>query len=316
MRAVSFDRYGDASVLSLGEVAAPVARAGEVLVRVTVASLNPVDGKLRGGMARLIRRPRLPAITGCDFAGTVAALGAGVTGFTVGQRVFGSTDPLRGQGACAELVAVPTRLVAPTPAALTDEVAACLPIAAGTAVQALEHHAHLTRGQTVLVTGASGAVGAAAVQLARSIGATITGVCGTANVAYVAGLGADHVVDYRTTDWRTLGATYDVIFDAAGASSLGAARPHLARAGVYLHTSPRAGLFLAAPLVRLFSSQRAVPLLLKKDAALLTRLAALAVEGVLRPHLAQTVDLAGVADAQRAIEAGKVHGKIVVRVQA
>jgi NADPH:quinone reductase-like Zn-dependent oxidoreductase len=313
---VSYDRFGDESVLAVREVPVPPPGPGEVQVRVSVASLNPVDFKLRAGLFRLIGKPRRPAITGKDFAGTVSALGAGVTGFSVGQRVFGSVNPMGGRGSCAETLVIETGLLAATPEGVSDETAACLPVASGTALQALVSLAQLRRGQSLLVTGASGGVGSSAVQIARSLGARITGVCGTSNVEYVRGLGADEVIDYRTTDWRRAGATYDVIFDAAGASSYFAARAHLSSTGWYLNTFPDAAMFLTSPFVGLLSRRHSVPFMLKTDAALLQELARLAASNVLRPHIARTVRLEDVAAAQRDMKDGKVHGKIYVRIAA
>lgn len=314
MQAVMYDHFGDESVLSVREAPLPQAARGEVQVRVRIASLNPVDFKLRSGILRMLGRPKRPAITGKDFAGEISALGANVQGYTVGQRVFGSVDPMGGQGSCAQFVALSTDLIAPTPDALSDEVAASLPVASGTALQALTDIAGLRRGKSILITGASGAVGASAVQLARSIGARITGVCGAANVDYVRSIGAERVINYRTEQWEQLDERFDVIFDAAAAASFSAAQPHLAAKGFYINTMPRPALYWAAVVARLTSGQHCVPFLLKTDAALLQRLAKLAAERVLAPHIHEVVDLAQVAAAQRRMQEGKVHGKVCVRI--
>ena len=314
MQAVIYDRFGDESVLTLRETALPQPARGQVQVRVRMASLNPVDFKLRGGILRLLGRPKRPAITGKDFAGEISALGADVQGYKVGQRVFGSVDPMGGQGSCAQFVALATDLVAPAPDALSDEVAASLPVASGTALQALTDIAGLQRGQSVLITGASGAVGASAVQIARSIGARITGVCGTANVDYVRSLGAERVIDYRTDDWLKLDQRFEVVFDAAAAASFAPARPLLTPTGIYINTMPRPALYWSALVARTSSRQRCVPFLLKTDTALLQRLARLAAEGVIVPHIQEIVDLSQVASAQRRMREGKVHGKVCVRV--
>ena len=316
MQAVMYDHFGDDSVLSLREAALPQAARGEVQVRVRMASLNPVDFKLRSGMLRMLGRPKRPAITGKDFAGEISALGADVQGYALGQRVFGSVDPMGGQGSCAQFVAVATDLIAPTPDALGDEVAASLPVASGTALQSLTDIAGLQRGQSILITGASGAVGASAVQLARSIGARITGVCGTANIDYVRSIGADHIVDYRTGDWLQSDQRFDVVFDAAAVASFAQARPLLTRSGIYINTLPRPALYWAALVARTTSRQRCVPFLLKTDAALLQRLAKLAAGRVIVPHIQEIIDLAQVASAQRRMRQGKVHGKVCVRVDA
>jgi NADPH:quinone reductase-like Zn-dependent oxidoreductase len=314
MRAVVFDRYGDESVLQLRETPAPQPAANEVQVQVVFATLNPVDFKLRGGMFRLLRKPTLPAITGKDFAGRIVALGSGVQGLRLGQRVFGSVNPMTGRGSCAETVAISTDLIAATPASVSDEVAACLPVASGTALQVLETIAGLRAGQSVLVTGASGAVGSSAVQIARSLGARITGVCSAANVGYVKAIGADEVVDYKTTDWRSLAKIFDMIFDAAGASSFGAARKYLAPTGYYINTFPKPGMFITSKFTGLYSRQHSVPFMLKTDAALLQKLAQLAQTGVLQPRIARTVALEQVGEAQRDMQDGRVHGKVCVKV--
>jgi NADPH:quinone reductase-like Zn-dependent oxidoreductase len=316
MQAVIYDRFGDASVLSLRETPVPQAGRGQVQVRVRMASLNPVDFKLRGGIMRMLGRPKRPAITGKDFAGEITALGADVSGYKLGQRVFGSVDPMGGDGSCAQFVALSSDLIASTPDALSDEVAASLPVASGTALQALTDIAGLQPGQSVLITGASGAVGASAVQLARSIGARVTGVCGTANLDYVRSIGAGRVVDYSSETWQQLGERFDVIFDAAAAASFPEAQPRLAAGGIYINTMPRPALYWAAIMARLGSRQRCVPFLLKTDAALLQRLARLASDRVIVPHVHEVVGLDQVASAQRRMQEGKVHGKVCVRIDA
>jgi len=316
MQAVMYERFGDESVLSLRETEIPLPARDEVQVRVRMASLNPIDFKLRSGIMRMIGKPRRPAITGKDFAGEISALGAEVQGYQVGQRVFGSVNPMGGQGSCAQFVALSTDLIAPTPEALSDEVAASLPVASGTALQALADIADLQAGQTVLISGASGAVGASAVQIARSLGARITGVCATANVDYVRSLGAERVIDYRNENWLQPGQHFDVVFDAAAAASFAQARPLLATDGIYINTMPRPALYWAALLARATTRQRCVPFMLKTDAALLARLAQLAAERIIAPHIQEIVDLSQVASAQRRMQEGKVHGKLCVRVAA
>jgi NADPH:quinone reductase-like Zn-dependent oxidoreductase len=316
MQAVMYDQFGDASVLSVREVPTPRPGRGEVLVRVRMASLNPVDFKLRHGLLRLLGRPRRPAITGKDFAGDIVALGADVAGYSIGERVFGSVDPMGGHGACAQFVALSTELIAPTPGGLIDEVAASLPVASGTALQALTDIAKLQRGQSILITGASGGVGASAVQIARSLGAHITGVCTTAHVDYLRAIGAAQVIDYKKESWLQGGEKFDVIFDAAAAASFAAARPHLAAAGIYINTMPGPRLLWDALVAKLSSRRRCVPFMLKTDTALLQRLAKLASDGVIAPHIEEIIELDQVASAQRRMEEGGVHGKLCVRVAA
>ena len=311
-----YHHFGDESVLSLCEVPTPQPASGQVQVRVHMASLNPVDFKLRSGMLRMLGRPKRPAITGKDFAGEITALGANVRGYAIGQRVFGSVDPLGGAGSCAQFVALSTDLIAPIPEAMGYEVAASLPVASGTALQALADIAQLRRGQSVLITGASGAVGASGVQLARSIGARITGVCGTANIVYVRSIGAERVIDYKTDNWQSLGDRFDVIFDAAASASFSDSRRCLSAGGIYINTMPSPALYLAALGARLASRQRCVPFMLKTNADLLGRLATLTADGVLVPRISEIVDLGQVGSAQRRMQEGKVSGKICVHVNS
>lgn len=314
MRAVVYDHFGDASVLSVREIPAPQPARGQVQVRVRMAGLNPVDFKLHSGMLRMVGRPKRPAITGKDFAGEITALGPEVRGFAVGQRVFGSVDPMGGHGSCAQFVALSTDLIAPTPDALSDEVAASLPVASGTALQALSDIADLQRGQAILITGASGAVGASAVQFARSIGARITGVCGTANIEYVRSIGAGKVIDYKTENWRKCDERFDVIFDAAATATFSSAKPCLSPNGIYINTLPGPKLILETIVARVTSRQRCVPFLLKMNAALLERLAKLAASHTIVAHIHEVVGLDQVASAQRRMQEGKVHGKVCVRI--
>ena len=315
MQAVMYERFGDESVLAIREIPVPKPAAGQVLVKIHIASLNPVDFKLRSGILRMVGRPKRPAITGKDFAGEIAAIGQDVTGYAVGQRVFGSVDPMGGNGTCGLFVCVSTDLIAPTPETVSDEVAACLPVASGTALQVLSEVTQLKRGQTILITGASGSVGASAVQLAHSIGAHITGVCSTSNVEYVASLGADHVIDYKVAEWQSSDARYDVIFDAAAATTFARAKSHLSPNGIYINTMPRAALYLEAAIARLTSRQRCVPFLLKTTAELLNRLGALAANKVIVPLISEIISLDQVPLAQRRMQQGQVHGKICVRVE-
>lgn len=316
MQAVIYDHFGDESVLSVREVPAPQPARGQVQVRVRMAGLNPVDFKLRSGMLRMVGRPKRPAITGKDFAGEITVLGPEVQGFSVGQRVFGSVDPMGGHGSCAQFVALSTDLIAPTPDALSDEVAASLPVASGTALQALGDIAELQRGQTILITGASGAVGATAVQFARSIGARTTGVCGTANIEYVRSIGAGKVINYKTENWQKCDERFDAIFDAAATATFSGAKPCLNTNGIYINTMPGPKLILEAIVARVTSRQRCVPFMLKIDAALLERLAKLAASHAIVPHIHEIIDLGQVGSAQRRMKEGKVHGKVCVRVVA
>lgn len=243
MRAVVSRRYGGPEVVEEADVPDPAAGAGELLVRVEASDLSTADAALRSGSpfaARLfagLRKPRLPVL-GADFAGTVAAVGDGVTRFAVGDAVWGATGPA--MGAHAELVVIPEDgAVALRPATLTATDAASLVDA--TAMSFLRDTARLQPGERILINGASGAVGTAAVQLAVDAGAEVTAVCSAARIELVRDLGAAHAYDYRSVDVTTLAERYDVVFDVVGNMGYRRARRILSPAGRYLITVPTFG---------------------------------------------------------------------------
>jgi NADPH:quinone reductase-like Zn-dependent oxidoreductase len=318
MRALRYDRFGPPEVLHVVDVPEPVPQAGEVKVRVRAASLNPLDWKVRAGHLRwlpVFRQP--PRTLGCDFAGEIVGVGAGARSHYVGERVFGSLLPFGRVGSLAECLVAGVDRLATMPDDLGFDQAAALPIAAGTALQAVVDEAHLGAGQRILITGAAGGVGHFAVQIAKHLGAHVVAVCGAANADFVRGLGADEVIDYGRDDFTRRTDRFDVVFDAACASSFTAARAVLTSGGCYLNTGGDAaaavGTAVSAFLARLNSRQRAVPIVLAGGSPRWERLAALAHEGVLHAHIERAIALEDVADAQRAMATGHGRGKIVVR---
>jgi NADPH:quinone reductase-like Zn-dependent oxidoreductase len=319
MRALRYDRYGSADVLTVAELPEPAPAAGEFRIRVRAASLNPLDWKLRSGhLAMIPGIARPPRGTGVDFAGEIVGAGGGATDFWVGQRVFGALSPMQRQGAVSEfIVATPSQFVA-IPEGIDFDVAAALPVAAGTAVQALVDHAELQSGQHVLITAAAGGVGHFAVALAKHLGAIVTAVCGPDNADFVRALGADQVIDYTRSDFRRSGDRYDVVFDAACSSDYFSCRPVLTTEGVYLNTSGSFGAVMmtaaAALAVRVISHHRVVPVALKLGAPLWQRLARYAADGILKPQIAQRIGMADVADAQRRMQTRHGRGKTIVLI--
>lgn len=221
MKAIVFRRYGPPDVLQLEDVEIPAPGPGDVLVRVHAASANPLDWhNMRGApfLVRLgngLRRPRDPRL-GADIAGQVEAVGAGVTQFHQGDAVFGVAS----SGGFAEYATAAEDKLALKPAGTSFEEAAATPVAALTALQGLRDKGKIQAGQEVLVNGASGGVGTFAVQIAKSFGAVVTGVCSTRNLELVRSIGADNVVDYGHEDFTKNGRTYDLILDAVGNRSV------------------------------------------------------------------------------------------------
>ncbi|MFG1677037.1 NAD(P)-dependent alcohol dehydrogenase [Micromonospora sp. NPDC049282] len=327
MKAIVQDRYGPPETLALAEVPVPVPRPDEVLVRVEAAALNAYDWHAMRGdprMARLAMGPRRPRarIRGRDVAGRVEAVGADVRRVRPGDAVF--ADLGDANGAFAEYACVPEALVAPQPANLTPQQAAALPLAGATALIGLRDAGRVEPGHRVLVNGASGGVGTLAVQLAKALGATVTGVCSTRNVELVRSLGADHVVDYTRDDFTRDPRRHDVVFDLVGNRSLTALRRALTPTGTLVLSGGgvyRGGSLvgpvwliargrLLAPLVR----QRVVVLTTTPGRHHLDALRAHAEAGHLTPVIDRTYPLREVPEAIRYLEGEHARAKVVITV--
>jgi len=321
MKAITCRTYG---MLQLEEVDEPVPGADDVLVDVHAASVNAADWHLVRGapyIARLrfgLRRPSF-GIPGSDLAGTVRAVGRNVTTFQVGDAVFG-TSFLQGFGAFAERAVVPERLLVRTPAGVTFEQAAAIPLAASTALQGLRDHGRVEAGHRVLVVGASGGVGTFAVQLAAAFGAEVTAVCSTRNLDLVRSLGAAHAIDYTTTDFTAGGSRFDMILQAAGTHSPGACRRALVPGRTLVQISGDSsnrwigpiGRMVAAAALSPLVSQRMTSFTVQPNQRDLALLADLVERGQVTPVLDQTFALGEVADAIRHVEGGHTRGKTIV----
>jgi NADPH:quinone reductase-like Zn-dependent oxidoreductase len=322
MKAAVRDRYG---ALELREVDKPVPAVDEVLVRVRASSANPADWYFLMGrpyVARIeagLRKPKDNRL-GTDFAGTVEAVGKDVTRFQPGDEVFGGRT-----GAFAEYVAVPEdRAVVLKPAGVTFEQAGSVAIAAVTALQGLRDKGRVQPGQHVLVNGASGGVGTFAVQIAKALGAEVTGVCSTRNVDLVRSLGADHVVDYTREDFTRSDRRYDVLFDVAGSRSWSECRRVLAPRAILVIVGAQKGGRLIGPLRHILalrlaatgSGRKAVFFVAKIVKADLEVMRELLESGKVTPAIDRSYDLSEIADALRYLGEGHAHAKIVVAVSS
>lgn len=312
MRAVVFDRYGPPEVLRVADVARPVPEDDEVLVRVHAATATRTDCGLRGAeylVARLftgLLRPRRGAV-GIEFAGTVEAAGHAVTEYAAGDRLFGICD-----GGNAEYVCVKeSDAVARIPEGMTFEQAAATPDGGLSAISLLRS-AGVREGHDIAVYGASGSIGVGAVQVARSLGARVTAVCGTRSVALLRDLGADAVVDYQREDFTRSGETYDVILDAAGKTTFLRCRRSLRPGGRYVTTDP--GLLWHDALVALFTRRARLGIVRYTKADLAT-LVALVAAGRYRPVVDRTYALADVVAAHRYVETHQKTGSVVLTVR-
>lgn len=323
MKAIVYRCYGPPDVLSFEDVEKPTPKDNEVLVKVHAAGVNPLDWHYMRGEPYLMRlgagigAPKDERM-GVDFAGTVEAVGDMVTKFKPGDEVFGGRS-----GAFAEYVIIPDdRALVLKPANLSFEQAASVPIAAITALQALRDKGQLKSGQKVLINGASGGVGTFAVQIAKSFGAEVTGVCSTRNVEMVRSLGADHVFDYTKEDYTESGQQYDLIIDNVGNHSLSANRRVLDDEGTFVIIGGSKGRWLGplmrpvnALLLSPFVSQEFVMILATMDGDDLSILADLMQAGTVTPVIDRSYELDEVADAIRYSEEGHARGKIVIDLE-
>jgi NADPH:quinone reductase-like Zn-dependent oxidoreductase len=322
MKAIVQERYGSPDVLWLEEVEKPVPADNEVLVRIDAAVVTPPDCAFRKAEPSITRlfngllRPKI-SILGGDFAGVIEAIGNNTTRFKTGDQVYGTSASF---GAHAEYICLPEHGgLALMPDNMTCEEAVALSDGALTALPFLRDHGQVRKGQNVLINGASGSVGAAAVQLAKYFGAEVTGVSSTMNLDLVRSLGADKVIDYTQQDFTRTGETYDVIFDAVGKSSFSRCKASLKQRGIYLTTVLSAAIPLQMLWTARFRGKQAIIALTglrspEDKANDLAFLGELAEAGMIRPVIDRRYSLGQIADAHRHVETGHKKGSVVVVV--
>ncbi|MGI9649424.1 MAG: NAD(P)-dependent alcohol dehydrogenase [Acidimicrobiia bacterium] len=317
MKAITQDRYGSTDVLETEEIDQPAIGEDGILLEVQAASVNPLDWHFMRGKPFLVRltmglRAPMQRVRGVDVAGTVAAVGEDVTEFQPGDEVYGWC-----QGAFAEYAASRQGALLPRPGSLSAEQAAAVPVAGFTALQGLRDLGKIEAGHRVLVIGASGGVGTFAVQIAKAMGASVTGVCSTRNVDLVRSLGADNVIDYSQEDVTSGDDRYDIIFQLAGTASPGRLRRILSPKGTLVLSSGMGRLggidrMVKALVTSPFVSQRLVTWIAKNDRDDLLALSELIEAGKLSPVIDRSFDLAETAEAIRFVEEGHTRGKVIV----
>lgn len=326
MQAIVQHRYGPPDVLALEEVGKPVVGDDEVLLRVHAAGLNAGDGFVMRGVPYFLRlfgglrRPR-HGVRGVDVAGTVTGVGAKVTDLRPGEEVFGSCGDLLRGGALAEYARAPRDKLVPKPATITFQQAAAVPVAACTALQALRDQAKVRPGQRVLVNGASGGVGSFAVQLAKALGAQVTGVCSTKNLDLVRSIGADQVIDYTRQDFTRGPGRFDVVLDNVANRPLSACRRALTRTGTLVPNANTSGRWLGglgrtikALVMAPFVPQRIRPFVASVNQADLLALTELIEAGKLTPVIDRVYPLSDTPEAIRYLQQRHARGKIVITV--
>jgi NADPH:quinone reductase-like Zn-dependent oxidoreductase len=321
MKAIIYHQYGSPDVLQLREIAEPIVGDNDVLVRVRAASANPYDWHFMRGSPLFMRlqiglfKPKKQSL-GADLAGQVEAVGKNVSTFSPGDEVFGF-----GGGSFAEYVCVQQDMLALKPENLSFEQAAAVPLAGLTALQALRDYGAVRAGQKVIINGASGGVGTFAVQIAKSFGAEVTGVCSERNVDLVKSIGADRVFDYNHEDFTSSGEHYELMLDNVGNHSPTACRKILTKDATYLAIgAPGDGLLgplgplFATLALSLFVSQKMSPMLAKASQADLLTLKSLLESEAIRPVMDRHFTMSEVPEAIRYLEEGHVRGKIAITI--
>jgi NADPH:quinone reductase-like Zn-dependent oxidoreductase len=328
MKAAVYTRYGSPDVVQIADIEKPTPKDNEVLIKVHAASANPLDWKGMSGGPYMIRKllelqkTKLKPL-GVDVAGQVEAVGRNVTGFKPGDEIFGTCRGAFAEYACTcQSARVMKSALVRKPDNVTFEQAASAPVAALTALQGLRDKGKIQPGQKILINGAAGGVGTFAVQIAKSFGADVTGVCSTRNQEMVRSIGADHVIDYTREDFTKSGQRYDLLFDCIGNHPLSACRRVLNPKGLLVLIGAPADAHLGALLARLIGalvlsplvSQKLVIFLAKSSEADMEIIGQLISTGKVSPVIDRRYPLNQVPEALRYLKEGHAAGKVVITV--
>jgi NADPH:quinone reductase-like Zn-dependent oxidoreductase len=312
MKAAIIQEYGSVDVLQYAEVEKPQIKPNQLLVKVHASSVNPIDWKIRKGMLKVLTGNKFPKILGLDVAGEVVEVGSQVTGYQVGDAVYGSVE-LFG-GAYAEYATVPQKWVALKPNNISYVEAAAIPGSGITALEALRNLGEIKPGQTVLVNGAAGGVGMFGVQIAKAFGAEVTGVCSRPKIDLVKSLGADFVIDYTKEDFTKGNKQYDIIFDAVAKQSFSNCKRVLKPNGIYISTLPSLEIFIQGALTSFLPGQKSKFVFNNPSTKNLLYMNELIEAGKVRVIIDRTYPLPEIAAAHAYSESERAAGKIGITV--
>ena len=315
MKAVITKAYGSADVLSVENVDKPIIGEDEILVEVRAASINPIDWKIRNGELKMMIGKTPPRILGADYAGVVSAVGAAITGYKVGDEVFGMINGMKAkEGTYAEFVSVKESDIGIKPANCTFEEAASLPMVSLTSHKALVDIAGAKKGSRVLINGCTGGVGSAAVQIANALGCTTTGVCSTANVEFAKELGTTAVIDYKKQNVLEQSETYDIIFDTVGNLEFGKAKDILNGGGVYVTTNASVPAMILNPVANIFRSKKSKMVMSGPDSDTLQIVKKMVEDGKLKGQVANVFSIDQIVEAHKMSEKGGFRGKLLLKM--
>lgn len=317
MKALVYKRFGAPDVLEWSDGwPQPDVGTNDVLVKFAAGSVNPKDILLRKGKFGLLAREPLPRVTGHDIAGVVVEHGAGVNGLDVGDAVYGMS-PLMHGGIIAEYALLTGDTVARAPKNLTPVEAAAVPLAALTALQALRDLGRVSAGSRVLINGATGGVGHFAVQIAKALGARVTGTCSAGNLEFLTELGADEAVDYKLCPAPRIKQKFDVVFDVFGKYSARDFKAALGKTGIYINTIPSGpSTLLGEGLARIGGGRRNRLVIVQSRRTDLVTLRGWVEAGKLKPQIDSVVGVQRAADAHRQVETKHTRGKVVIALDS
>jgi len=313
MRSIIYSKYGSPEVLEVADIEKPELDTNSILVRVRASSVNPVDYKVRRGDMKILSGKKFPKYAGSDFSGVIENVGESVAGYKKGDEVYGFVSAIKGGAYSDYLIADPAK-VSLKPEKFSFEQAASMPIAALTALQALNYLGNVNEGTTVLINGATGGVGSFAVQLAKAMGAEVTGVCSKDNMKLCKDIGADEVFNYAEEELFKSGRKFDVFFDAAAKSTFSKSKKFINSRGIYITTIPGLGVIINSLFNFLPFKKKAKFIMVKSSGIDLAIMTGFAMTDTMEPVIAESFSLEDVADAQELAESGKFRGKIVIKI--
>jgi len=312
MKAAQIHSYGGKEVLQItSDAAKPQPAEGQILIEVAAAGVNPFDVKVREGLARQMAELQFPATLGGDVAGTVAELGEGVSGFTVGQAVYGQANALSGQGSFAEFTTVKAESLALKPTSVDFKTAAALPLVGVSAYQALVDHMDLQARQKILIHGGAGGIGSLAIQLAKHLGAYVATTAKPEDADFVKSLGADEVIDYTSQDFSLVLKDYDAVYDVVGGETYHKSFLILKPGGTLVSMVEKGGEELAKE-----HNVNVVSQFTRVTTERLAKVAELVDNGTIKPSVDKTFSLDEAAEALEYLKVEHPRGKVVIQVKA
>jgi len=313
MKAIVFNKYGGNEVIEVRQVQKPEPGSHDVLIKVHAAAINPVDWKIRSGMAKILTGFNFPKILGSECSGEIVETGKHVKDFKSGDEVIGFPG-IRRLSAFAEYVSVHERNTFTKPADINFEEAATIPVAGLTALQSLRNLGHISHNSRVLINGASGGVGTFAVQIARIFGAHVTAVCSSPNADLLKDIGADDIIDYTEKDFTKGDERYDIIFDTVSKRSFHECKRVLKPHGIYVNTLPVLSVLLNQYLTGFLMGKKAKSVMVRPNAADMEWMRNNIESGKMRIIIDRVYFLDQIVEALAYSETGKARGKIVLKV--